>query len=344
MSSNTSHSYLTHTWLIKLGIGLMVVSIMSNIFLGEGLSLAESMAGLLEGPQGEGKAALIMWWVRLPRLITSIVAGATLALTGAAMQSLLRNDLADPYLLGVAAGGGLGAALSLSLGLVSLLGFWTLPCMSFLGAQLTCLSVELIARRHRSDSLHDHDGGLGSWLLTGVALNLFLSALLTLTLSLSDDRLGGIWRWLIGHTQGLSWNEVGLMTILALTGGSIIVTLRRSLHLLEAGHEVAWTLGVAVDRVRSLTMMSIALSVGAVVSFCGIIGFIGLLVPHFLRPRLIGKSHALFGLSALYGALILSICDLIAKLSPQSLPVGVITGVFGGAAFLYSQYDLNSGT
>ena len=123
-------------------------------------------------------------------------------------------------------------------------------------------------------------------------------------------------------------------------GSVLLMHLRHTLSLMQAGDEVAWSLGVNIQRVRSLTLISISLAVGSVVSYCGVIGFIGLLIPHFIRPRISGKSQHLFGLSALYGSGVLCLCDFIAKLSPHPVPVGVVTGVIGGAVFLYSQHKL----
>ena len=165
-------------------------------------------------------------------------------------------------------------------------------------------------------------------------MSLLLSALLTLTLSLSEERLGGVWRWLIGHINPLSWGELALLSAGALLSASLIFSLERELSLMEGGEEIAWSLGVKVKRARVLTMIAVSLGVGAVVSFCGVIGFIGLMIPHFIRPRIIGEAHELFTLSAIYGASILTFCHLITLLSPRSLPVGVVTGVIGGIAFL----------
>lgn len=318
----------------------MLVSVALSLLCGESLSLSESVRGIVRGPWSDDAHAMIMWWVRIPELLAALIAGATLALAGAAMQSLMRNDLADPYLMGVASGGGVGAALALSLGLINLLGLWILPMMSFGGALLASVWIELYARR-----LDARNGSLGSTqqvILAGVALSLCLSSLLTLILALSEERLGGVWRWLIGHIHGLSWVDLGLMSFGACIGGGTLLRLQRALSLMQAGEEVAWTLGVPTRRVRSLTLLATSCSVGAVVAYCGAIGFVGLLVPHAIRPRISGESHHLFGLSALYGAGVLCLCAWIAKMAPVPLPVGVITGVLGGGMFLYTQYRISA--
>jgi len=314
---------LARRGLLALGLGAGL-----SLLVGRGgLGAAEALGALLEGPWGEGRAALIVWWVRLPQLLTAAVVGATLGLSGAATQSLLRNQLADPYLLGVSAGGGLCAALAISAGLDERLGPWAPPALSFCGALAASAAVYGWARGGR---------GLGAeaLLLSGVALNLALSAALTLVISLSGERLGGVWRWLLGRVDGLSWAEVGALSLPAAVGAALLLRARRDLWLLEAGEEVAWTLGVEVERVKRVTLLAVALSVGAAVAFCGVIGFVGLLAPHAVRPRLRGEGAWLLPLSALWGAAGLCACDALGRLTPSPLPIGAVTGLLGGAALL----------
>ena len=320
-----------------LGWILITVSITLSLFWGEELSAQESALGLIEGPDLEHPRSVVMWWIRLPRLITALVAGAALSITGAAMQNLMRNDLADPYLLGVASGGGLGAALAISLGLIDRFGLWTLPLLSFVGALTASLWADRAARAVGLDPLGLDTRATNRLVLSGVALNLFLSALLTLTLALSEERLSGVWRWLIGHVEGLSWRELSVMCLISSVGSILLYSQRRALDVLPAGEEVAWTLGIEVKRARSSILIAIALAVSAVVAHCGVIGFIGLLVPHMIRPHIIGASHRLLALSALYGASALALCDVLSRVGPRAVPVGVITGVIGGAVFLYMQ-------
>jgi iron complex transport system permease protein len=294
-----------------------------------GLSVGESLDALLAGPWAEGRGALLVWWVRAPQLLTALLVGGALGLSGAATQSLLRNHLADPYLLGVSAGGGLCAALALSFGLDERCGLWALPALSFCGALAASATVYGWARGSRG-------GGLGgeALVLAGVALNLALSAALTLVISMSGERLGGVWRWLLGRVEGLSWAEVCALAAPVAVGAALLLRARRDLWLLEAGEEVAWTLGVEVERVKRVTLLAVALSVGAAVAFCGVIGFVGLLAPHLVRPRLRGEGGALLPLSALWGAAGLCVCDALGRLTPSPLPIGAVTGLIGGAALL----------
>ena len=317
-----------------LGYILLISTLIIGLFIGQSLNLTESWQAFINGPDSSQGQQVIMWWVRIPQLFTALLAGAVLSTTGAAMQQLLRNDLADPYLLGIAAGGGLGAALALSLDYVEEWGIWFLPLSSFIGAFLSSIWIEVLAFRQTRLNVVSLLPNPLYLLLSGVALNLFLSSLLTLTLALSDEQLSGVWRWLIGHISVLSWSSLCLLLCGSGIGIGIILVKAQSLTLLGAGEEVAWSLGVNIKRTRTYTLLAISLSVGTVVSFCGIIGFIGLLVPHFIRPRIPGNSQKLFVLSMIYGAWVLLVCHLLTLVITPSIPVGVLTGVIGGLVFL----------
>lgn len=311
----------------------LIVSIFCGIFcIGEN-SLSEQWSAFCLGINSSDSEAVIMWWVRIPQLIITLCAGAVLATSGAAMQHLMRNELADPYLIGVAAGGGLGAALSISSGLVDQFGTSALALCSFLGALCSSLWIDRRAKQLQKVHMGDESTLL---VLAGVALNLFLSALLTLIISLSGDRVGNIWRWLVGHIPVLSWWELSLVLFLSALSLKILIAHSRELSLLDNGYEVAWSLGVPLNKLRSLVLISTSLGVGIIVSYCGIIGFIGLLVPHFIRPLIGGHSQHLLSLSMLFGALSLVLCHLCTLVLPFSIPIGVITGVIGGGTFFFT--------
>ena len=331
--SSSGRPHLSALKLKRWGTLALIVSSLLAVSIGSELSIVESWSAFFLGP-GPSQGQVILWWIRLPMIISALLAGSILSLSGAAMQQLLRNDLADPYLIGVAAGGGLGAALALSFGWVDFFGLWLLPSASFLGALGASSWIEFSARRRdlsQGERLLESPERL---VLTGVALNLFLSALLTLTLSLSEERLGGVWRWLVGHINALAWGEVLILSLSALTSAFLLFSIERDLSLMESGEEVAWSLGVKIKRVRTQTLIAVSLGVGAVVSFCGVIGFIGLIVPHMIRPKIIGEAQALFVLSSIYGALVLILCHILTLITPYSIPVGAVTGVIGGLSFL----------
>lgn len=329
LSREVSERGLMGRGLLAGGMTLSALALLTGLSLGRApLSLSALLEALIGGPWGEGQHSLIVWWVRLPQTVTALLAGAGLGASGAALQSLFRNPLADPYLLGVSSGGGLGAALAFTTGLITTVGLWALPASSFVGALLSCGLIYAWAWRSRGVSLEQ-------LILIGVALNLLLSALLTLTLSLSEEQLGGVWRWLLGRVDGLAWSEVAWLAVASLTGSGLLCHIRRALWLFEAGEEVAWSLGVEVEQVKRRALWATALTVGGVVAFCGVIGFVGLMAPHFVRPRLSGVSAGLIPYSALYGGGGLALCESLGRLSPSPVPLGVITGCLGGATFLW---------
>lgn len=312
------------------GLILVLFAFILGLCLGRSnLAPYELWKALFEGPYGTGKHCVIVWWIRFPQTITTLLVGAALGASGAALQSLFRNPLADPYLLGVSSGGGLGAALAFTTGLVSTIGLWTLPLASFLGALISCALIYTWAWRDRVVSLDQ-------LILVGVALNLFLSALLTLVLSFSEEQLGGVWRWLLGRVDGLSWEEVRWLAIASVLGTLFLISQRRALWLFEAGEDIAWSLGIEVEQVKRRTLWATALTVGGVVAFCGVIGFVGLMAPHFVRPRLSGLSQRLIPYAALFGAGGLGMCESLGRLLPRPIPLGVITGCLGGLIFLWT--------
>ena len=331
MSSDKESNVSPPQKLRYLGLAGLLISSILGLFLGSESTWIENYHALWAGPYSSQASAVIMWWVRIPQILTTLCAGAVLATSGAAMQNLMRNELADPYLIGVAAGGGLGAALAIASGLVDTLGLPALTICSFLGALSSSVWIDLKAKQLNTQRFTDDPSLL---VLTGVALNLFLSALLTLTVALSGERLGSIWRWLIGHISILSWLELSILLSISLLSLRLLLTQSRALEILTNGSELAWSLGLNIQRVRNITLLACSLGVGVVVSYCGIIGFVGLLVPHFIRPLIQGHSHKLLELSMIFGAWSLLLCHISSMITPINVPIGVVTGVIGGGAFL----------
>ena len=316
-------------------LGLLVFSVL-GLFIGSESTLSENIKALWAGPFSQETSTVIMWWIRIPQILTTLCAGAVLATSGGAMQNLMRNELADPYLIGIAAGGGLGAALAISLGLVDMIGLPILAFCSFLGALSSSIWIDLKAKQLSMNRLADDPSTL---VLTGVALNLFLSALLTLTIALSGERLGSIWRWLIGHIPTLGWFELSLLLVISVISLNLLLAQSKTLELMANGPELAWSLGLNIQRVRNITLIACSLGVGAVVSYCGIIGFVGLLIPHFIRPLIRGYSDKLLELSMIFGAWALLLCHICSMIIPVEVPIGVITGVIGGGAFLMTLHQ-----
>lgn len=265
----------------------------------------------------------IVWDLRLPRVALAALVGAALALSGAALQGLFRNPLADPYVLGVSAGGALGAALALVAGAPALA-----PLAAGAGAFVAGLFVLGFARAQ---------GGLAldSVLLAGVAVGLTLSAALSLVLVQAGDRAGDVLVWLMGHLGGKGWTPVAWVGGATTLGGALLWLRAADLDALLLGEDVARSLGVRVEAAKLMLLAVSAVLVAGAVAFCGLIGFVGLVVPHLARFA-VGPLHGrLLPLAAVLGAGTLVWADAAARaLFAVELPVGVITGLLGGPVFL----------
>lgn len=272
--------------------------------------------------------ATIVLELRLPRVLAAMAVGVALSLAGATFQGLLRNPLADPYVLGTASGAAFGAAIALLVPVqVALLGFGLLHLFAFVGA---VLAVAVVYRLARIGSL----SSLTSVLLTGYAVGALLAAGLAVTMYLSGSNLRQIFTYLLGSFALSTWPHIviGLPVIAA---GSIAIVLRaRALNALLLGEETAAHLGLDVHRERIVLLGAATLVTAAAVAMSGLIGFVGLVVPHLVRLVVGTNARTLLPLSALFGACFLALADLLARI-PGELPVGVVTAVVGAPFFLY---------
>jgi len=283
--------------------------------------------------QQEQAAALVLWKIRVPRVAMALLAGAALSSGGAVFQSLFRNPLAEPYTLGVSAGAALGAVLSMQLEVSPPL--WGLSAVSlgaFIGAGAVVAFVYALARLRR-------DFSVTTMLLAGVAISFFCSSLILLVQYLSDfTRTLRMLRWTMGGLESV----VGMAEVLQLlpfvvTGCLLAMYLSHELNLLSTGEELAASRGVEVQHTKIVLLATAALMVGAVVSLCGPIGFVGLMTPHICR-LLVGADHRwLLPATILLGGPFLVICDTIGRtvMAPVELPVGIITALLGGPFFLW---------
>lgn len=272
---------------------------------------------------GDPDATLAVWTYRMPRIALAAAVGGGLGVAGAALQGLFQNDLADPYVLGVSAGGALGAAIAIAIGGLGLLGP---PGLAFIGAAAALALVYWLGRTA-------HGLSLSAILLGGVAVGLTCSAGITLVLLLADTRRSDVLLWLMGHLGGARWSEAAVVAGAVVVGFAVIRRHAAALDLLLGGELSARSLGVPVDRVKRDVLLATALIVAGAVAFCGLIGFVGLVVPHVLRFRLGPAHHALLRLSVLGGAAALILADAAAR-SLGEWPVGVLTGAIGGPFFL----------
>ena len=324
---------------LTFGLGLMLLAVVAGLALALGpyaIPLAQ-LPGLVFGrPGGDATAATVLWELRLPRVLLGLACGAGLGLSGAALQGLFRNPLADPGLIGVSSGAALGAAAATLVPgapfLSGALAGLALPLAAFAGGLLAVAAVYAAAAW----------GGGGApaatLLLAGIAVNALAGAGLGLASFLADDaQLRGLTFWNLGSLAGAGGAALAPAVLLALVGGAALLRERRALNLLLLGEREAGHLGVAVGALRHRVVAAAALTVGALVSVSGVIGFIGLVAPHLAR-LLLGPDHryVLPG-AALAGALLLLVADLAARLlvAPAELPVGVLTALIGAPLFLH---------
>ncbi|MEL6780072.1 MAG: iron ABC transporter permease [Cyanobacteria bacterium J06597_16] len=282
--------------------------------------------------EGDPRYQIIVWDLRLPRVMAAMVVGSALGLSGALLQGMLRNGLASPFLLGISAGSGLAAVAILGLGIWQI---W-LPLGAWLGGVATIVVVYFLARTGTGISVE-------RLILGGVALSTLFGALQSMLLLLSPDgQAQAALSWLIGSLNGRSWQEISV------AGPSIVVSLfvgcllARQLNVLSLGDDLAVGLGSSLMRSRILIGAVATLLAAGAVSIAGLVGFVGLIVPHGVR-LLVGTDYRLvLPFSAIGGALVLSIADLLARLGPTEVPVGIVTAVMGAPVFLWLLYRRRS--
>lgn len=271
----------------------------------------------------------IVWAIRMPRVILAILVGSALAVSGAVLQGMFRNPLADPGLIGVSSGAALGAVASVALGF-SALGVATLPASAFVGGVIASIAVYLMAR-------HDGRTEVVTLVLTGIALNTVAGAMTgLLTYVASDQQLRAVVFWSLGSLGSATWTSVGASFPFILTGLLLIPRWSAALNLFVLGEREARHLGVDTERVRLKLILVTALMTGAAVAVAGVVGFVGLIVPHVIR-LVAGPNHrVLIPACALGGASLVLIGDLVARTiaAPAELPLGVVTALLGGPFLL----------
>lgn len=267
--------------------------------------------------------------LRLARLILAIIAGAGLSVAGVIFQAILRNPLADPYVLGVSSGAGLGAAIAIMAGLAAL-GTWMVPASAFAGALVTVLLVYTLARVRGAVPTY-------TLLLAGVVVGTGLSSVLAFLVSIAThEELHSVMWWLMGNLQIFNWSLLWVVGVAAMTGIVVTFLFSRSLNVMTLGEEPAAHLGLKVEATRRLFFIVGSLVTGVVVSACGLIGFVGLIVPHSVRLVLGAEHRRLVIGSALVGAIFLVVADMLARtvLAPREVPIGVLTAFVGCPFFI----------
>lgn len=274
----------------------------------------------------------IVWRVRMPRVLLAALVGAGLALVGVAMQAMVRNPLADPYLLGVSSGASVGAVSVIAFGALAFAGELALPLGAFGGALAACMAVYFLA--YANGRLQ-----ASRLILGGVAIAYCLGGITSLIVLTADQRelANSVLTWTLGSLAGTRWDELGLPAALLVIGAALLLTQARSLNALLSGEESAATLGVDTTRTRRWLFVLVSLVTGVLVALTGPIGFVGLIVPHVTR-MLVGAEHrSVLPVAALTGAIFLVWVDVFSRITfaPAEVPVGVITSLLGGPFFVW---------
>lgn len=285
--------------------------------------------GLQGGDHTDNRIDAALWTIRFPRAIMASLVGAALAVAGTIMQGLFANPLAEPSVVGVASGASVGAAAVIVFGMTAI-GAWALPLAAFLGAIVATLTVWALARAGSSAAVL-------TLVLTGIAINAIATAATSLLIFLGDaSSREQVVFWQLGTLSTSTWANVQVLLVVGAAGFVGAMAIRGSLDVLSLGDAAAATSGVNVERLRVVAILLVCVLTGAAVAFSGVIAFVGLIVPHALRIA-VGPSHRLLvPLSALGGALLLSLADIAARtiIPFADLPIGIFTAAVGGPLFL----------
>lgn len=312
-------------WLLVAGILLWCVAAMLCLCLGNIHFTPGQVLEILTGQAESGVNSSILWYARLPRTLAALLAGAALAASGAVLQNVLANKLASPGIIGVNAGAGLGVTICCGFGALS---GWAVSGAAFAGSFLVVLLILLFFRRTGVSKT--------TVILCGVAMNSMLNAVNESITVLDPDIAALSTEFRVGGFSAISYARLipaGVLIVLALI---LLFTLCNELDILTLGDETAQGIGLSVRRYRILFLMLAALLAGAAVSFAGLLGFIGLIIPHLIRKLVGNESRKLIPLCILFGGVFVALSDLAARLifAPYELPVGIIMSVIGGPIFV----------
>jgi iron complex transport system permease protein len=325
---------MTRLWLpaalVFLAAALMTGALVGPVDLGAVNVLRATFAHVfgLDSPLS-GSDDAVLWELRLPRVVLGALVGGTLAAAGAAYQGVFRNPLADPYLLGAAAGAGLGATIVAAYAPATALGGDLLPVAAFVGAALAVVVAYALGRSAGAAA------GPAALVLAGVTVASFFTALQTFVQQQNVDTVQEVYSWLLGRLATSGWREVGIILPYAAASWLIILGHRRLLDVMSVGDDEAAALGVNVARVRLLVVTAATIATAAAVAVSGLIAFVGIIVPHTIRLLVGGSYRLLLPLSVIVGAGFLVFADVVARtiVSPAELPIGVVTAFFGAPFF-----------
>lgn len=272
----------------------------------------------------------IIWQIRFPRILIGLLVGGTLSVAGATYQSLLKNPMADPFVIGVSSGAAFGAAIGIASKIVfEFLGLSFTSILAFICAILVMVIVYKIAKIGNKVPIT-------TLLLSGIAIGNFLTAFTSLIMIFAGDDLDKIFFWTMGSLSGKSWEQLFSILPYVIIGIIIIYYYTRDLNIILLGEDTASNLGVNVEKVKKILIVTSTVITAFVVSISGIIGFVGLIIPHITRMLVGPDNKRLIPMSFIFGAILLIVCDTIARsLLNQEIPVGLVTAILGGPFFIY---------
>ncbi|GAA1657607.1 FecCD family ABC transporter permease [Actinoplanes couchii] len=319
--------------LLVLAVTAVLSVVASLAFGSEHIPLPEVVDAVTDRFTGQdpGRWDVIIWELRLPRALMALVVGAGLAVAGAGMQTLVRNPLADPYLLGISSGASVGATAAITTGALAGFGIYAVSTGALLGAVGSALLIWLIAMAQ---------GGLTPLrlVLSGVVLSSGLSAIASLLVFLSDDAraANSVMFWMLGSVGGATWEKLAIPAVLVAVVIVGMLGVHRWLDALAAGPETAASLGINVAGMRTTLFVGLSVLVGVLVAVSGGVGFVGLIVPHAARLVVGARHRVVLPVAAVAGAVFLVWVDVLARMvvRPQEIPLGVVTGVLGAPLFL----------
>ena len=324
-----SHLTLQRTvFLLLVLTAVLVIVSLAALLIGSSSVSLTNVFSVLTGRSDDETARTIILQLRIPRIILAILVGAGLSVAGATLQSLLRNPLAEPYILGISSGGTVGAFLAITLGLG-----WaqlTTPLFSFVGSGLVMMLVYSLGYRR---GLLDPN----ALLLSGVMVGAFFNSIILVVVAIFNQELRTAYLWMMGNLSGAESSTLVIVGPLILASSIVLILQSRALNLIAVGDESAAQFGVNVERIRRLSYILASLITGLAVSVSGVIGFVGLLVPHVCRLMFGSDNRIVMPASLIGGGIFLVLCDLLSRtlLAPSEIPVGAITAAVGAPLFVY---------
>ncbi len=333
MRERRLHSRMKRNATLPVLAAALLVTVVMSIAIGQVWIAPQKIAAMLlnlvvpTNHTWSEAEAIIIFQIRLPRTFMALLVGAGLAVAGVAMQALFKNPLADPYVLGASSGAGFGAALIISLGVV---GAIYIPVAAFAGAVIATFTVYAL-------SMIGPRSSVTLLLLSGIAIGTFFSALISYLMFVAGQNLTALVFWLMGGLWASTWQYVEITFPVILVATIILYAYARDLNLMLSGEESAQHLGVSVESLKKILLVTVSFIVGVAVAFCGIIGFVGLIVPHVVRTFTGPDHRALIPASALFGGILLIWADIVARsaIPGEEMPVGIITALLGAPFFMY---------